>query len=76
MRLLSPKRNDTTLSQFIVKRPTTSVPLKIFLSGHLVLLLVSAFFKKAVLFQDVYLITHHSKLMTFCIAVEFFMSGF
>lgn len=50
--MVSPKKNDMTLSQFIMKRSTILIPLKIFLSGLLVLLLLSLLFNKAVLIQD------------------------
>lgn len=61
--------SDITLPRFIVKRPTTSVPL----SG---LLCLSTWFNKTVAMQDAHLIKYCSKLMIFCVAVEFFMSGF
>lgn len=64
MGLVSQKRNNATLSQFIVKRSTHLIPLKIFLSGLLVFLLLSVFFSKSALIQDDHLIAHCSKLMT------------
>lgn len=70
MRLVSQKRNNTTLSQLILKRSTNLIPLKIYLSGLLVFLLLSLFFSKAALIQDDHLIAHCSKLMTLSHSLE------